>query len=317
MNNFWWVNHKQTARQELDGGYLWSPKRRSDGARNQFYENMREARPGDVVVSFAGAQIGHYGIVTGFPISAPKPDEFGRAGENWSNDGWYVPVAWTPIRTPVRPKDNIDQIRPLLPDRYAPIRETGDGNQGAYLARIDQALLETLMRLGSFDPAPEAADPEIADDRRIVEDIEDRIAANIEANPALNRTEAEAVIKARKGQGAFRRNVEKFEPRCRVTGLEDRRLLIASHIKPWRACETAQERLDGANGLLLAPHIDRLFDTGLITFARSGALQVSATLERKTTDCLGLADAMEQGVGWFSEAQDAYLTYHRQSVFLA
>jgi hypothetical protein len=27
-------------------------------------------------------------------------------------------------------------------------------------------------------------------------------------------------------------------------------LLIASHIKPWRLCKSAEERLDGANGLL-------------------------------------------------------------------
>ena len=57
--NFWWVNHKQTARQEIAGGYLWSPKKMSNGARSQYYEFMRETRPGDVVVSFANAKIGH------------------------------------------------------------------------------------------------------------------------------------------------------------------------------------------------------------------------------------------------------------------
>jgi hypothetical protein len=36
--------------------------------------------------------------------------------------------------------------------------------------------------------------------------------------------EIEAVIKARKGQGTFRRNVEKLEAQCRVTGLRDKRL---------------------------------------------------------------------------------------------
>ncbi len=28
------------------GGYLWSPKRNASGARNEFYENMREVSPG-------------------------------------------------------------------------------------------------------------------------------------------------------------------------------------------------------------------------------------------------------------------------------
>jgi hypothetical protein len=48
----WWVNQNQTFRQEIDGGYLWSPKRNKNGHRNPFYEFMREVAPGDVVFSF-------------------------------------------------------------------------------------------------------------------------------------------------------------------------------------------------------------------------------------------------------------------------
>ncbi|WP_299854644.1 HNH endonuclease [uncultured Roseobacter sp.] len=315
--NIWWVNHKQTARQEIAGGYLWSPKKMSNGARSQYYEFMRETRPDDIVVSFANAQIGHYGIVTGFPISAPKPDEFGSAGENWSNDGWLVPVSWSAVGQAFRPKDSIELLRPFLPERYAPIQATGNGNQAAYLTKIDHSLLEELMRLGSFNPDPAAENQRIADDEAIIEGIEDKIQANIEADESLDKTEIESIVRARKGQGAFRRSVERIEPRCRVTGLEDKRLLIASHIKPWRACETAQERLDGANGLLLAPHIDRLFDIGLISFEKNGAVNVSSTLNAKTRDCLGLSRAIGEGVGAFSGAQNTYLGYHRDSVFLA
>ena len=36
----WWVNQNQTYRQEIKGGYLWSPKRRAEGARNHFYETI-------------------------------------------------------------------------------------------------------------------------------------------------------------------------------------------------------------------------------------------------------------------------------------
>ena len=49
---YWWVNQNQTFRQETAGGYLWSPKRNANGARNPFYETMREVSPGDVVFSF-------------------------------------------------------------------------------------------------------------------------------------------------------------------------------------------------------------------------------------------------------------------------
>ena len=49
---YWWVNQNQTFRQEIAGGYLWSPKRNANGARNPFYESMREVSPGDLIFSF-------------------------------------------------------------------------------------------------------------------------------------------------------------------------------------------------------------------------------------------------------------------------
>ena len=47
---YWWVNQNQTYKQELGGGYLWSPKRNANGARNPFYESMREVAPGDALL---------------------------------------------------------------------------------------------------------------------------------------------------------------------------------------------------------------------------------------------------------------------------
>jgi putative restriction endonuclease len=49
---FWWVNQNQTWRQEVGGGYLWSPKRKANHQLNPFYESMREVAPGDVILSF-------------------------------------------------------------------------------------------------------------------------------------------------------------------------------------------------------------------------------------------------------------------------
>jgi hypothetical protein len=39
-------------RHEISGGYLWSPKRNANKARNPFYESMREVSPGDIIFSF-------------------------------------------------------------------------------------------------------------------------------------------------------------------------------------------------------------------------------------------------------------------------
>ena len=42
-----------------------------------------------------------------------------------------------------------------------------------------------------------------------------------------------------------------IERSCRLTGTTKAALLIASHIKPWRLCRMAQERLGGTNGLMM------------------------------------------------------------------
>ena len=312
---FWWVNHKQTVRQEIGGGYIWSPKRKKNDQPSQYYDFMREVRPGDYIVSYAHAQIGHYGVVADTPLSAPKPKEFGKAGDGWANDGWLVPIAWQPVSTPFRPKDNIAAIAPLLPERYSPLQETGDGNQAAYLTRIDEALFEAIERLGGFGRQAGKVETD-RDDQAFIDIIEDQVQEQIRTERMIENTDVEVVITARRGQGLFRKNVELWESACRISGLRDKRLLIASHIKPWRICESNVERLDGSNGLLLAPHIDRLFDRGLITFDSDGTIQISSSLDAHTQACLGLRGAVGRGAGDFTEAQEIYLAYHRTQVFV-
>jgi hypothetical protein len=100
--------------------------------------------------------------------------------------------------------------------------------------------------------------------------------SNCEKN--LSPTEREYLTTARIGQGDFRRKlVERFSSSCPITGITNPELLIASHIKPWRAC-CNEERLDTYNGLLLSALMDRLFDLGLISFDPFGRLLVSPQL---------------------------------------
>ena len=126
---YWWVNQNQTAKQEIGGSYLWSPKRNRNDSYNQFYENMRLAEPGDIVFSFFDQHIQHLGIVQSRAVTAPKPTEFARAGHYWSEEGWLVPVQWRVLPTPYRPKDIISVLRPLFPAKYSPLQQSGDGLQ--------------------------------------------------------------------------------------------------------------------------------------------------------------------------------------------
>jgi putative restriction endonuclease len=88
--------------------------------------------------------------------------------------------------------------------------------------------------------------------------------------------------------------------------------LIASHIKPW-AKSNNSERLDGNNGLLLAPHADKLFDRGWISFQDNGDILCANDLAARTMQAWGL-DPLAN-VGTFSDHQKVYLAYHRDHVY--
>jgi hypothetical protein len=330
MPRFWWVNHKQTHRQEIDGNYLWSPKRKANGARNVFYENMREASPGDLVLSYANGQIAYIGRVAEFAVTAAKPAEFGEVGENWSNEGWYLPVFWTPLTPAVRPKDLWPLIQPLLPQTYSPLnRATGDGLQAVYLAEVPEAVVDMVVAATAVDlhllavgGANSLAFPSVA------EQLDDAAERSLRLDRTLADTVRSSIVLARRGQGEFRQSVQSVERACRVTGIDNPALLIASHIKPWRVCRTADERLDGMNGLMLTPDVDLLFDRGFVSFADDGEVLVSRRVDAhdlrrlglahlKPFDQLGLREAQR---GWgttsFAARQCGYLDYHRAQVFI-
>jgi putative restriction endonuclease len=312
---YWWVNHKQTSRQELGGGYLWAPKREANGARSQFYDNMRIAEPGDIVLSFSAGVIGNVGVVQDFASPALKPDGFGTTGENWSNDGWLLPVKWQPLTAPVRPKDRIRELGPLLPTKYSPIHPvSGNGNQKAYLAEIGRPVFELLIGSNDFEHAITLQVPD--EDISALMRVDDTVEKVITEDPGIDTTTKKQLVLARRGQGIFRSRVLEFERTCPLTSVETPQLLIASHIKPWRVCGTAAERLDGANGLLLAPHVDRLFDRGLISFGDDGEVLVSSRLAPLELRRLGLHDACAKGCRPFHARQANYLAFHRANVLL-
>lgn len=86
-------------------------------------------------------------------------------------------------------------------------------------------------------------------------------------------TEAEPKTVQRIGQDIYRDGLMAYwNGQCPMTGITERGLLRASHAKPWKDCETDEERLDVHNGLLLSALWDAAFDKGLVTFSERGRL---------------------------------------------
>jgi len=318
---YWWVNQNQTYRQEIGGGYLWSPKRKTNDQRNPFYESMREVVPGDIIFSFVDTRIAALGIARSYCYESPKPTEFGSAGSYWGAIGWKVDVSFREISNRIRPKDHIGELRGTLPEKYSPLRPSGDGLQSVYLTAVSPAFAaiifrligreasqvadvgKTLSRAQQLSPAPEPT----------LEEWERRVEAKILDDRSLRDTEREALVQARRGQGVFRTNVQTIERACRVTKVEQREHLIASHVKPWRDSSN-DERLNGENGLLLTPTIDHLFDKGFISFENRGNLIISPVADPTSLERMGIPIQGALNVGAFSEGQRRFLEYHRDNV---
>ena len=124
-------------------------------------------------------------------------------------------------------------------------------------------------------------------------------------------TEAERLVVQRVGQDIFRdRLITYWQGCCPLTGISDHALLRASHIKPWKDCETDNERLDVHNGLLLSALWDAAFDGGLVTFDKDGRPQYSKELSSESLASLGYGTSLQ-----LTDKHQAFLDWHRDKVF--
>jgi putative restriction endonuclease len=129
----------------------------------------------------------------------------------------------------------------------------------------------------------------------------------------LSETERDSVIKARIGQGVFRKQLLEMWDGCAVTGVKLPDLLRASHIKPWRD-STNPERTNRYNGLLLLPQYDHLFDKGFISFDDDGQLLRSPALDRIPISQLGINES--DRLRSLTSNHLAFLRYHREQMFV-
>lgn len=128
-------------------------------------------------------------------------------------------------------------------------------------------------------------------------------------------TEVERLRKERIGQNVFRSALSDYwEKFCAVTGVQNPTLLRASHIVPWAACESDEERLNVHNGLLLVATSDAAFDAGLITFEDDGRIRISGKLSDSDQISSGVGDHMR--LIRMNDEVRKRLAWHRAHLFV-
>lgn len=138
---------------------------------------------------------------------------------------------------------------------------------------------------------------------------------NLVLNEDVGDTSKSVQAKIRIGQEKFRKKLLKYLKECPITGINEERILLASHIKPW-AVSTNEERLDIYNGFILSPTIDKLFDKGLITFENNKKLIISPTLSKSNIDKIGIISGKKY-LKLPTENRITYLEFHRENVFIS
>ena len=122
-----------------------------------------------------------------------------------------------------------------------------------------------------------------------VSDKTDTVISSSDISSGIERETETTVTKTeRKGQDKFRRDLLSHTNKCEICGIDNEKLLVASHIKPWKASNN-KERLDINNGLALCAIHDKLFDTGLISFSDNGMIQISSNLSKRNRGILNLS----------------------------
>jgi putative restriction endonuclease len=83
--------------------------------------------------------------------------------------------------------------------------------------------------------------------------------------------------KTRMNQSFFRKTIlSSYNNKCCITGLNNPKLLIASHIKPWSI--DSENRTNPQNGLCLNSLHDKAFDKGLIGVDKNYRIKISAKI---------------------------------------
>ncbi|WP_339880611.1 HNH endonuclease [uncultured Algoriphagus sp.] len=128
-----------------------------------------------------------------------------------------------------------------------------------------------------------------------------------------NSTEREGLVTSRVGQGAYRKGIiHRWNYQCAVTQFSDPKILIASHIVPWKDASDEQ-RLDVDNGILLSPTYDALFDRHLISFENSGKILLSDQITWEDYKKIGVTG--KEVINSLSLGNKKYLEKHNENHF--
>jgi len=178
--------------------------------------------------------------------------------------------------------------------------QKGMGNASATDRRVWAAFLQ--------DPAPVVAAYEAQTTAAPQPGFSETALVAWESKQDETRT---AVTKIRRGQAFFRDMIlTSYRGKCALTGVDDSRLLNASHIIGWQ--EDVNLRLNPTNGICLNALHDRAFDRHLISFDDDYRMIIAADIPPETKKILSRGIHSQIKLPEKFLPDPAFLDHHRQ-----
>lgn len=313
--SIWWVNTGARFKAQINSSSLWCPnltpkKDGSFSAAQWHWSIIQDVRPGEFIL------VARDGFIEGIAIAqqsaipkSAKPITF-PTKDNWHNEGWLLPIAYVGFPKRISRSSLVEGLFRYKTHRSPfHINKNGalEGNQ-VYFAELPGADAAEFFDRVSF--ALELQRPGALENFLAMRNQDTREGV---LKPSV--TMREAIRNARIGQGQFRKDLlEKWNGKCAATGLNETKLLRASHIVPW-ASATDEERINPFNGLLLSAAYDAAFDTHLIALSSEGKWENVAGLSADALKKAGLGNIEQQSVVGLEDEHHKFIERHRQNAY--
>lgn len=293
---FYWVNLGSTKNEVVEGGFLWAPISTRNGYGGEFYPehwtNVSRVRDGDIVFCYFDGCIRYIATAKGNAYLCQRP--INRAFKEWGENGYRVDVLLEKLESPIQRIEVAKSLATRFSQEIRPSLFTKDFS----VAQIYMASL------------PKAAGLFLLDTFCGLVDLQNWLVNSTAEIEKLNKTTRDSLIKARVGQGKFRQDLlDAWGSTCSVTSVKNKDFLVASHIVPW-SLSNNKARLDVNNGLLLVAHLDKLFDSGYISFSDDGEILLSPLLSDVDVSVFGLNSSM--ALRKINPEMKKYLAEHRK-----
>jgi 5-methylcytosine-specific restriction enzyme B len=143
---YWWVNQGTSYPPAKNGGYLWAPRRNTQGQTRVHWTNMTRLQEGDRVFHYANGALRAISWVTQAAREVNRRPEESR-GSQWAESGWFARVQMEELDTAVSLSDLPSEVRDGA-GSAGPFDSTGGVKQGYLFSVEDEAgqLLDRLLK---------------------------------------------------------------------------------------------------------------------------------------------------------------------------